>query len=265
MKKCSFKEEKEILNGILKYFDYLCTKYNLNYSLYAGTLLGAARHNGFIPWDDDLDVIMPLDDYNNFLKIPEINNHNNKYVLHYRTTEKMNDEKYYYPFAKLEDSNTVSIYRKTFDKGGAFIDIFPIGGLPNTKAQRETYYSQIVKLHNSISNVASKFRNPYWKLYGFLHRRYYSSYRDKLIELQNQINFEESIYVGQTVWLGDGEKRIFPRKWFDSYSLLTFEGKNYKVISNYQECLELAYGDWKRLPPKTQQVPHHNYDLYVKK
>lgn len=124
MKKLNDKETKQKLLNILEYFDFLCSENNLNYSLYGGTLLGAVRHKGFIPWDDDIDVAMPLKDYEKFLSLSEIKA--GKYRLHDRNSEENNHENYYYPFAKLEDEDTIINFFKNRDKGGAFIDIFPI-------------------------------------------------------------------------------------------------------------------------------------------
>lgn len=264
---CSNKEIKECLFGIMVYFDKICKKYGLRYSLYAGTLLGAVRHKGFIPWDDDIDVLMPYPDYLKFIQIPEINSVGNRYFLHYATTETKNKETYIFPFPKLEDEATQIKFNSTKDQGGAYIDIFPLTGFPSEQKQLESYSKNILNLRPKIPRATivgngflRKIRNKYY-------RYNYKKYRDEYIDLIKSTNYETAEKVGQNVWpVNDGQDigEVFPKSWFESYTTLAFEGYEFMVISNYIELLELEYGDWKKLPPESERVGTHDFSLYKK-
>lgn len=266
MQKCNDFEIKKILLDILIYFDKLCKKNNLNYSLYAGTLLGAIRHQGFIPWDDDVDVIMPLPDYQKFLNIPEINTNNARYRLHDRSTETDNSEKYVFPFAKLEDEKTQISFEASHDKGGAFVDIFPITGFPESEAEISDYERKILTIRPKIPRTTIIGQGLLRKMRNKFYRKNYQKYRDYYIELVKTYPYEKSNEVGQNVWPINkpglsGEH--FSKSWMQDYTSVKFEGYNLSVITNYEKLLELKYGDWKKLPPKDQQVAHHAFQLYT--
>lgn len=267
MEKCTDEEIKEYLLGILIYFDEICHKYELKYSLYAGSLLGAVRHGGFIPWDDDIDIMMPYPDYKKFIQVPEINEPSNRYMLHYSTTEQLNHEKYVFPFAKLEDNNTQIKFNSTKDQGGAYVDIFPITGFPNEKKNIEAYSRDVLRLRAKIPKATvigngflRKIRNNYYRLI-------YKRLRDKYVALAVSNDFENSEEVGQNVWPVNNGKDIgehFPKSWLEDYTTLSFEGYKFMAISNYINLLELEYGNWQKLPPKAERIGTHDFSLYKK-
>lgn len=264
MRKFNEKELKANLLNILIYFDELCRKNKLKYSLDGGTLLGAARHKGFIPWDDDIDVIMPLPDYKKFLALSEINDENNKYRIHTATTEQFYNENYHYPFAKLEDATTIANYLHNYDEGGAFIDIFPITGYPNDEQQREKLINELNVLHNKIGIIVHKFRNPIKIIRRYFYAANYKNYRDEMTQLAFNVDYESARVVGDLLWANDRENEYLSKKDFEQYAKLDFEGKKFQVIENYQKLLELEYGDWEKLPPKSQRVSHHWIEVYKK-
>lgn len=268
MKKLNSKETKQVLLQILVFFDEFCKKNNLRYTLAYGTLLGAARHEGFIPWDDDIDVEMPLSDYRKCLSILEKQPISSRYQLHSMNTELKYNEKYYYPFAKLEDSQTQIHIFKTHDIGGAFIDIFPMTPLPRNEKLWYFYNKKARLLKIMISGIdgtnRSKFRNSVSYLEGKIFN--YRSIRNSLWNLATKYEtHNSSSYLVDGTWHDYKDKNFFPKEWFDSYNTLLFEGYNLSVIENYKEMLKHDYGNWKKLPPRSQRVPHHDYDLFLKR
>lgn len=269
MEKCDEKEKKEILLDILIYFDKLCKKYGLQYTLYGGTLLGAARHHGFIPWDDDVDVMMPLPDYFQFLEIPEVTDMSKRYILHCSKTERKNNEKYVYPFFKLEDSKTEIHFSNMLDTGGAFIDIFPLTGYPNTKKEVDILSKKVMKLTNRILCASS--RAPKGDLLRYIKykfcRQRYKTYRKKMMLLIFQLGYENANEISQSMWAlskKNIENEHFPMEWMSGFEKITFEGYEFDVITEYQKLLSLKYGDWKKLPPKDKQIFSHSYTLLKK-
>lgn len=260
-------EQKDILLKLLVYFDNLCKKYGLKYTLYAGTLLGAIRHKGFIPWDDDIDVLMPLPDYLKFMEIPEILNPENRYVLHCSKTEKDNHEHYVYPYPKLEDSRTKVVVETTYDQGGMFLDIFPLLDFPTGSNEVNKMAKKITKIKNRI--VCSTRKPPKNDILRTIKYRYcyrhYQKYRDKMEKVAVNMGYGNSTEVGQPIWADYKENLInehFSKEWMSDYVEVPFEGYQLKVISQYEKLLELEYGDWQKLPPKAEQVNKHGFDVF---
>ena len=255
-------EIKQTLLNILIQFDHMCKKYNLKYSLAYGTLIGAARHSGFIPWDDDIDVVMPQDDYLKLISIEEVKNPHQRYSLHMGECEKKYGEHYVYPFAKLEDNYTKMIYHHSKDTGGAFIDIFPVTGLPCDMNERKKYISKMLKLQAIIGvgdycsdKIASNLKSLF----------YFSGYRfirNRMIKNAFQFDYFNCDYVAQSIW-SFGEREIFKNDLFENLIDISFEGYNFKAFANYDEILKQLYGDWRKLPPQEQRISHHDYDLVL--
>lgn len=259
MRKLNLKEKQNCLLEILIYTDKVFRENNLNYSLAYGTLIGAARHQGFIPWDDDLDIVMPYDDYLKMLQLPELNNLSNRYTLHYA----QNDKNYGYPFAKIEDNNTVCRFRKTTDQGGAFLDIFPMTLLPDNNVT--LYSKKMAKFHRKLAFINSKSLNPLKNIIHYLCRPFRGFYRDRMIDYAFKYQGEStSNLVTDSTWSNDRLNQAVPKTWFNDYIELQFESHKFKVISNYKKWLNIIYGDWEKLPPKNDRVGHHEFELYYK-
>lgn len=271
-KEISTIQNKKVLLDILIYFDTLCRKYNINYSLGYGTLLGAARHSGFIPWDDDIDVIMPQNDYLRFINLPEFceQTSNSRYQLHCSKYEKVFDELYAYPFAKLEDSYTEAVFLRTKDSGGAYIDIFPVTGLPNEKNDRKQHFQKTMDLQLKINIAVRRDADKSITPLLFLKNVRRAAYRLNLARFRSEAErlvfsheFEESDFVAVSVW-NYGEREILPKSIFNEYCELSFEGFKFFCVKEYTQVLTKIYGDWEKLPPKDAQVAHHEYNLFWK-
>lgn len=259
MKKLSSKEIKDQLLNLLINADNIFNTYNLNYSLAYGSLIGAARHKGFIPWDDDVDIVMPYQDYLKMLELPELNQEGNRYTIHFSKNEKMNGEHYNYPFAKIEDNYTKCEFKFANDTGGAFLDIFPMTPVP--EANQTEYFKQLLILHDKLVFTYSNSTNPLKNFIHVLSRPLHSRYRNKLVHKAFEFTDSNSGLLVDATW--SVKKVPVPQSWFETYTTLPFEGHNFKVISNYSKWLNMIYGNWKQLPPIDEQIPHHYFDLYM--
>lgn len=134
MKKLSEREIQLSILQILQYFDSYCKKYQLRYYLSGGTLLGAIRHKGFIPWDDDIDVCMPRPDYEKLL-ITFKNNANEKYLL-----SSFDVGNSYRPYVKILDLKTKVISKNSEDEQYLWIDVIPVDGLPDGEDEIKKVY-----------------------------------------------------------------------------------------------------------------------------
>lgn len=264
MRELTSLESKKIILDILIYFDKVCRNHNLHYTLAYGTLLGAVRHQGFIPWDDDVDVEMPLEDYRKFISI--MTSINDRYKLHSRNTEAQFGDNYYYPFAKLEDSYTKIDFLKTNDSGGAFIDIFPMTPLPNSRKMWWLYNKEARLLKVTLAILNGKNRSKFRNTLSLITNKIidYRSIRDRLWHLAIKYENSDSEYLVDGTWHDYKNKNYFPRSWFKNYTELDFESYGLSVISEYKKMLRHDYGNWEKMPPKKDRISHHSYRLYIK-
>lgn len=271
MKELLLEDLKSIELEILIEIDQICQRENIRYSLTAGTLLGAARHKGFIPWDDDIDLFMPRSDYNKF--IDYCIKHKTKFKLISSST----DSRYGYLFAKAIDTSTVVEELVADTKGiemGVCVDIFPVDGLGNT-------YGDALKLFDSTkfqrelliaANWKKFFRSKTrsWKyepirFIFFLMSRFVS--RERLIasieKKLSKASYEESKYAG-CVCSAYRAKEIMEAHIFEEYIEMDFEGMKFKAFKEYDKYLTAIYGDYMKLPPEEKRVTHHMFKAYYK-
>lgn len=260
-KEITLKELREIQLDMLDKIHEFCVNNNIRYSLGGGTLLGAVRHKGYIPWDDDIDIMLPRPDYERFLK-----EFDGKYeglkLQHYK-----NDDIYYFPYAKVFDERTVLIEESTIN--GIYVDVFPIDGLPNEQ-DFVTYYAQYQKYIKSLckTNRYYKFQTSHNKILlymKYLIKRLIYPRKSKTITLfedfYNKAPFDSSLYAGAICGIY-GEKEVMDSIVFKRYIKVQFEGHFYMAISDYDAYLTKHYGNYMQLPPIEQQVSNHNFKAY---
>lgn len=257
--------QKVELEMLIEY-DRICKKYDIIYQLFAGTLLGAVRHQGFIPWDDDIDVCMLREDYNRFLQACE-KELNDQYFLQTYETERNN----FHSFARIRKNNTLAVQDAFSDfdiHHGIFIDIFPIDKVaPNTslgKIQRSILYpfKYLKYLKNKKEILRTEKRYKRWgKL--FIH------YLVKPISLRNFNRLETKIATlfadKETKYatllangnINDYWRYLIKVDEFRELSELEFEGNSFLVPKNYHETLERNFGSYMELPPLSERIPHH--------
>ena len=264
-KAITIKEQKKIMLGILSDFSEYCKDHDLTYFLDAGTLIGAVRHKGFIPWDDDIDVNMPREDYDKFIALTKESDGmlNNHLKVEY-------PEETLHVFLKIGDTRTVLVeYPDKFPmKCAVYIDIFPKDGLRD-KSWRTKILCSLSKTL-ALVNWFCKFSIYVWKNDSHIVKRFIAfvgrkgikhpnlaiEVQDKLIHWYKKRNpIEQCSYVTTLV---NGEyHKIAPKTCFDEVIDMKFEGKTFDGPIGYDEYLHCLYeGDYMQLPPEDQRIPH---------
>lgn len=270
-KELDTKEIQEVSLDILYKVAELCEKLNLRYYLIYGTLIGAIRHHGFIPWDDDVDIMMPRPDYDKLLdylasnKLPDLTVFNDQTQKDYPyMITRISNDRYL-----IESDNEESVGM------GVFIDVYPYDGLGNTKKEAlhyglvgdrlSSFCYQATRKHFSLANTTS-FIRKILKLPLFIVSKIIGKdfFQNKINALRGKYEYEESEYIGCFVWLSGGVKDIFRREWFDEYEMCDFEGNSFRIPKRYDEVLRHTYGDYMQLPPQNERVGHHYYKAFKK-
>jgi len=247
--------------NLLLEFDRVCKKLDLRYFLSSGTLLGAVRHSGFIPWDDDIDVLMFRKDYDRFLKFApaEIGP---RYFLQTNESEK----EYPFPFAKLRDSETTLIEKEVRDLNinqGIYIDIFPLDGIPTNKLLRNLgwvplsiigYLSLFKKVRKQTPHklgIMFKILDSIIPIKAWTLSRMY-------VSLCKMCDVDKAKFVAFSSWPDYPFDLIVYRKsLFEETVVLNFHGRLFPAPSGYDELLKQLYGDYMVLPPEEKRNSHH--------
>ena len=249
---------------ILKEVDKICKKNNIDYFLCGGTLLGAIRHKGFIPWDDDIDIAMTRKNYHKFIKVCQ-EQLDDKYFLDCYEANK----KCCFSYAKVKMKGTLYVEQKNHDfyddKSGIWIDIFPLDGCkyPMDKMHRFQYkiYGYITTLI-TIKNGSNYYQNSKVKkkIYGTILKIVPMKF---MVWLLNKIicHYDEDKvdYLTAFSTVYNLEKDTFEKKKLLPYSKVAFEDKQFSGLKNYDYYLSKMYGDYMQLPPKEKRVNHSPY------
>lgn len=247
--------ELDILDAI----DRICRRNNLKYSLAYGTLLGAVRHGGFIPWDDDIDIIMPREDYNIFLNAWE-KEHPDEYILQNKYTEKNFTQN----FSKIRKYHSTFLHSyEEAKKGyhtGIFVDVFPGDKIPTSALARKIQFANIainLLYARNYTSGSSGIRNLVEKLLlalpaGLKMRMYKST--DKAIQKYNKNESLPFVFANTIEWA----KKEYPSDMFNYLIDIQFQGHTYRAFGEYDRILTLDYGDYMQLPPEAERVPKHH-------
>lgn len=253
-----------VLLEILEWYHKVCVQNNLRYYVIGGTMLGAVRHKGFIPWDDDIDVAMPRKDYMRFVQ--EYSKSCSPYIVEYP-----NDTNLDYPYtaAKIYDTRTTLVERKRRNvKRGIYIDVFPLDGIGETRDIAYHNYKRIyraIHLHDMISCAFRENRKWYKNLSIVLGRvvspLFFSERKinNYISNLCRQRDFDTTEYVGNLIgnW---GYKEIMHRSFFGDPVEYPFENIIVYGVEKPHEYLQSLYNDYMKLPPVEKQVSHHDYE-----
>lgn len=254
------------LLDMLKFFHAICMKENLRYYLLGGTALGAARHGGFIPWDDDIDVGMPREDYEK-LKIFCRTSDFGKYTFEFPSDRK----DFVYAYGKMYDRDTTLIENTRYKtERGIYIDIFPLDGAGNTYEESVLRFKGIGRKIDLLSTKTCAWRRgrKLYKNLAVMAMRCVPEFMINSAKLKAEIderskglNFDECLYVANYngAWR---EKEIAKREWFGTPTEYLFEGVKVFGPENIDAYLTALYGDWRTPPPPEKQVTHHDY-LYL--
>lgn len=251
---------------ILKYFIAICEEHGLRYWLAYGTCLGAVRHQGFIPWDDDLDVQMPREDYEKLWDILKENQSDTKYKL-CRTSYKAN---YHHRVMQIVDMDTTFINRRSANEDiehGVYIDIIPMDGLPKGKIARLTQKFNAILF--SIYNIQTKPEYNGGKLRGVLSfgtflllsmvKKKENRYKiwKKCEANMIKYKFNNSSEVISLACLFKELYRPYKIEWFAERKVM-FEDIKVNIPSNAEKYLEQLYGDYMKMPPESERTVKHD-------
>ena len=256
---------------ILDIIDEICRKNSIHYSLYGGSLLGAVRHHGYIPWDDDLDICMSRENYERFITIWNKEDHSG-YILQ----NKDNTPSFTQSFTKIRKDHTTFL-QFDWEKGryhtGIFVDIFPIDRIPTGSFERKKFFWDCMRyqlytrefIPLKASAIVKVISVIYLKGTSANHKiNYRKRFEDKLRNYNQHGKWNTvSIETLKMVRL------VMPADLLDQYIRLEFENKEYECFAKWDECLTCQYGDYMQLPPENERVwihPHlhidfeHNYE-----
>lgn len=259
-KRLSLDECKKIsLDILIDVADY-CKKNDITYFLACGTLLGAIKYKGYIPWDDDVDIMMPREDFNKF-----INNYSNDRYKLLKPTDGL------FCIAKVYDSNTLK-YEKGIDYKknkplGVDIDIFPLDGIVNDNKiiektyKKECFLEMLLRLSNQPLFLR---KNPLKCINRIIPRLIGSKNIVKwIINNQTKYAYKDSDYVIRMKRSLNGFTGALPKSVFEKEYAL-FEGHKFCVPKRYDEWLKAFYGDYMNtLPPEEKRVPSHDNECYL--
>lgn len=251
---------------ILLEFDRICKENDLTYQLFSGTLLGAVRHNGFIPWDDDIDVAMLRKDYNKFLSIYS-NATNSKYFLQSYET----DPNFFRQFARLRKNFTLYLqesYKDIDMHHGIFIDIFPFDNVKIDSVMEEFRYKliRIISRINIIRNMGiSKKSNFLKRSLGWIiessnriiKKSTYDKLETKIMEYNEKTDCIYITHLTESMGSNAHKRCIVKKKDFYNQIEWEFEKHLFPIPRNYDEILTNQYGNYMCLPPADKRVPHH--------
>ncbi|MBQ3513270.1 MAG: LicD family protein [Lachnospiraceae bacterium] len=237
--------------------DRICRKYRIRYSLDGGTLLGAVRHKGFIPWDDDADVIMLRKEYRKFQKACKKELDQSRFFLQdYQT-----DPEYRWGYAKIRRKNTEYIrlgQEHLKQKGGVCIDIFVADNVPDQKVARNIHYFFCYCIRKTMYAPlgAKNEKNSLLRMWYVLLNRIPIKivFRARNILAYHSNKKRTKLISHYTFPYPKSCKYGLPRACFDKFIELEFEGRKFQAFKDYHTYLSMHYGEYMKLPPKDKRV-----------
>lgn len=248
---------------ILTAIDHVCQQHQLRYYIWAGTMIGAIRHKGFIPWDDDIDIAMPRPDYEKLIAhcqewLPEP----------YELVSAETDKSYPLPFGKVQDASTTLIERTHLHYlGGIYIDVFPIDGVPANALMRRWHFACYEYWKRVLYLIH---RDPYKHGHGpsswipLLCRKVYTmeGVQRKIRHLLLKYDYEQSPLVAD---YDDGSKGAMPKSILGIPTPYDFEGEKVRGVEQYDTYLTRKYGDYMTIPDGNHQRQHNFHLLDLEK
>lgn len=261
------KKIQKTVYEILCEIDSFCKEHEIRYFLSGGTCLGAVRHQGFIPWDDDADLMMPRKDYDRFLRL-YAEKHSEKYGIGALDLDK-NWQKAY---ARVWDKRTSrkSKYFGQYDMG-IYVDIFPIDGLPKTQWGQKIFYTRL-KVLTELGKEASRIRfkeenragiKILRRLAGLIVKPLGTRYFSKRVNrIAQKYDFDTSAYVACSMPVHYGSRETIEHKHMSAANHLMFGGKEFPVPIGYDTYLRNLYGDYMTIPADAEEKGYSYIDCW---
>lgn len=266
MRELTLKELQQKSLEVLKEIHRFCVENDIKYSLAYGTMIGAVRHQGFIPWDDDVDIFMPRPDYEKLCNTYK----SDRYVLINRS----NREDCMIAFSRICDARdtcftTFTPWLRSSEAPGVWVDIFPLDSVSDDPESFETSYLNLRKLHHdavrgrkalrrlsgeksfsfNLNTLKKKLFSLFWKRPEF--------YVDEIITIAGNIPYGTTGYVAQLAYPGIMAR--YDISDIESYHLVRFEDEEFYIADGYDRMLRNVYGDYMQLPPENERVPLQSY------
>lgn len=255
-KKISLEEQKRIQLEMLIEFDEICKKNDIKYSLSYGTLLGAIRHKGFIPWDDDVDIMMPMEEIE---KLKKIFSSDNMLFCDIDTVKH-----YAYHFPRIAHKSTYSHDGMIGKSYGVCIDIYPVSLIPRSQDKQDAFFEEGKKLLERRL-LLIRWRRLIIKFLPIYNIPFYNKairkYRDFMFSYKDNSDSLFFIFSGP---ITQKNICIFSKDLFSSLTEVEFEKNFFSAISDWDLFLSQSYGNYMQLPPVEKRVPYHGHPCYWK-
>lgn len=266
----TLKKHQRLMLNMLYEIDRICKKHSIPYMLFSGTALGAVRHHGFIPWDDDLDIIMLRPNYERFLEIAPTEIDSNEYFLQKEFSE-------HWPmfFSKLRKNGTACIERyipkDTHMHQGIYVDIFPCDNLSNNWiGSKLQFLASKIVIAKALNRRGYLTDSKLKKLFILLCKPIPDGALKRFVKLEKQTDSKMvHCFFGAS---SKYEKSVFPRQWIRDTISLPFETGEFPVPCYYDSLLRAMYGDYMKPTPVTERKYkvhaelvdlYHSYELYI--
>lgn len=243
---------------ILNVIDDFCVKNNIKYSIAYGTILGAVRHGGFIPWDDDLDICMLREDYDKFI---ELWKDSDEYILQNHNT----DRDFTQSFTKIRKTNTSFVQKSDIGKNfhkGIFVDIFPFDRVPAKKWQQKKQFIDVMLYNLFVREYVPENNGKLLKFGSKIILKLSRKSRlpqkaQKYLKKVCKYNHNKNLQLADMSVINT-MSMYYDKDLLDKIVDIDFENKKVKVLKEYQNYLKIRYGDYMKLPPENEQTWYHH-------
>lgn len=250
---------------IMKEVHKLCVDNDIKYTMYAGTMIGAAREKGFIPWDDDMDICMTPEDYDKFLRVAETYTSDKYEIL-----VPMKTPNYHYSFVKVVDKTTTlmeEIFGERYETCiGVYLDVFPLIEVDKDIDQVKIYKHR--QFMTTLRNIKLRKHNDTWRrklmkpVACMAPLKYFDKDFNKIYIKASKNTKGGDYYFDPDGYYKDG---LIDKKWFDEYVLVPFEDTEFFAVKEYDKYLTQTIGDYMTRPPVEERVSHHHFYLDMDK
>lgn len=268
MREIGLNEYKKVVYDTLHYVKTVCEDNDVDYYIAYGTLLGAVRHKGFIPWDDDVDIIMDRD---NFIKLLDVMKNDSQ--ERYQLLSIENSKEYDLPLPKVVDTNTVLVQsgRKHNTEIGAWVDIIVIDDVPTDERERKRFLSKMNFLENcwewtqysrlsvrNARNIVELAKFMIYKVLALPGSRCWSFILNKQAQKYNHKGCKHFAAVA----FAGGKRKAYLKSCLGAGTRLMFETDSYNAPEKWDEYLTVAYGNYMKLPPVEKRISNHDFNVY---